>query len=154
MGVVELVRSLTERGKEEREVKDVMLVVSALLHEQYILSLKEEIAQRCAHCHQHPSREMHLLKAIRPFLREGMRAHMDRVIETMSKVDAARSIHRDVRDRDHCEHGNHRGHNDFYERGGGGFARDIYEIDVKCKRKKDIGKWVLGGAALWWLCRR
>lgn len=143
--IVELLRGITGQEVSGGNLKDAIVFISALLHEGYIHSLKREINDIRDHCHRHPSRELRLIKSMKPFIREERHSHMDRTIEAMNKVDAARCIHRDVRDsRGDCNDHN-RGHHHH---------KDVYEIDVRCKRKKDIGKWVLGGAALWWLCRR
>ena len=169
MGVVDLVRSLSDKNTLEKDMTDALLLVSSLFHDRYIKSLKKEIEDRCHECHRNPSREMNLVKSIKPFLREERHImHIDRAIDIVNKFDAAKSIHRDVTTQSRhteCEDYTYRRGRREDERGGcgchhgdrhrhGHHCEDVYEIDERCRCTRKIGKISLAAAAVYFLFRR
>lgn len=153
MGVVELIRSLSDKNTVEKDLTDAMLLVSSMFHERYIRSLKQEIHERCEACHQNPSKELSLIKSIKPFLRKEQHImHANRAIELVNKFDAAKGIHKEVTQQNRHGHGHYEcddyayktGYRHGHERHGHGHdhgcCHDVYEVDERCRCKKKIGK--------------
>ena len=155
MGIVEIVRSLTDKEAIEKDMTEAILLVSAIFHERYVDKLKKELKDRYDNHHKNPSRELNLIKSIKPFLKEEKHImHCNKAIDMVNKFDTARGIHHDVRNHRHNErnhhncddytytighapsnHGYHHHHDGHHDN-----CRDVYEIDRRCRCKKNLGK--------------
>lgn len=93
----EITSMITNQEHIRNDMVEITNVVKNLLNEKYILKINELVSQHREKVVNNPTKEVMLMYALKPFMKKEAQVSIDRMIELMNIMDAARGIGQEIR---------------------------------------------------------
>jgi len=94
--IYEIAQIMSRPSVMQKDMQEATALVMNLFQEKYFGKLNKAIERHHTNCMKKPSKEVQLLKSMKPFMPEDKKHQMDRIIDMMVLMDTAGLIKTDL----------------------------------------------------------
>ena len=94
--IYEIAQMIQNKATIENDLKEAKNIVKNMLHDKYINKMHLAIREKHKACCKNPTKEVHLLNAIKPFMHETSHHKIDKAIEMLTLMNTVKGIKSEV----------------------------------------------------------
>lgn len=94
--IYEISRKMNDKNVLESDLKEIGAAVREILHQKYIYKMQKELLKQKKEIQRNPTKEINLIKSLKPFMSENNQTGIDKMVEMITNVNVLKNIENDI----------------------------------------------------------